>query len=419
VVDPVAAAVGQRGQDGGQVAGGRRDLDVPGLLAGRVDHVGDPSRPEAAEAEAEVQRGADDDNQVGLLLEQAAGPEEGQLVIGREAAPAQPVEPARHPQPLGGPLPRLQCAIPVDVAPDDESRPLGPGDQRADGLDGRRIGRLARQAHTVGQLAFGRPEHVEREVEEHRAAVRRHGQRRCLVDDQPGLRRVGDGRRVLRHGGDDRHVVELLQRARAPPPLRRPPSEDDDRRTVEPRGRHGRDPVGDAGSRGQHGQARRPGELGVGLGGERRGLLVAGVDDADTLVAGGFVEGLTRARRVQREHGVDAERAERGEGLLVRRGLRSCARVPARRPRSRPSTAVLARRPIRPAAARRRRPPRRRRPAAACRAGALPAADLQPDRSWPPSRTRCGQIGRERHETAVTGCAHVHRTLIGVLGSFP
>ena len=85
---------------------------------------------------------------------------------------------------------------------------------------------------------------------------------------------------------EDRHVVELLQRPGTPPALRRPPAEHDERRPVEPRRRHRRHAVGDAGPGGQRGDARSPGQLGVGLGGERRRLLVAGVDDAHALVAG-------------------------------------------------------------------------------------------------------------------------------------
>ena len=165
-------------------------------------------------------------------------------------------------------------------------------------------------------VARRRAEDVEREVEEHRPAVRRGGQGDRLVDHHPGLVRIGDGRRLLGDRLQDRHVVELLQRPGAPPPLRGAPAEHDERGAVEPRRRHRRHAVGDARAGRQGGDPRPPGELGVGLGGERRRLLVARVDDAHALVAGRLVQ-RPDVPAVEGEHDVDAEPPHRGDRLLA------------------------------------------------------------------------------------------------------
>ena len=144
----------------------------------------------------------------------------------------------------------------------------------------------------------------------------RPGEACGLEHHRAGRRRIGDRRRRLGDRRQDRHVVELLQRPRAPPTLRRPPAEHDERRPVEPRRRHRRDAVGDARPGGERRQPRSPGELGVGLGGERRRLLVAGVDDPHPLVARGLVERPDVAA-VQREHHVGPELPQRGDGLLA------------------------------------------------------------------------------------------------------
>ncbi|BDE17338.1 hypothetical protein Mkiyose1665_49950 [Mycobacterium kiyosense] len=65
-------------------------------------------------------------------------------------------------------------------------------------------------------------------------------------------------------------------------------------------GRHRAHPIGDARTRGERGRARRPGGLRPALGGEGRSLLVAGVDQPDTLVTAALVDREQVAAR-QRE----------------------------------------------------------------------------------------------------------------------
>ena len=142
-----------------------------------------------------------------------------------------------------------------------------------------------------------------------------------------GLLGVEDGGRRLRDRGEDRHVVELLQRPGAPSQLRGPSAEHDEWRTVEPRRRHRRDPVGDAGTGGQRGDGRAAGQLGVGLGGERRRLLVTGVEHPHALVAACLVQ-RPDVPAVEREHDVDPEGAHGRHRLLAGMALdplRSCA----------------------------------------------------------------------------------------------
>ena len=167
----------------------------------------------------------------------------------------------------------------------------------------------------VGHLAGRRPEDVEREVDEHRPAVRGHRRRHRFVHGDTGLGGVGQRARGLRDRRQDRHVVQLLQRAGPPPSLRCPATEHDDRRPVEPRRRHRRHAVGDPRAGRQRGDAGPAGQLGPGLGGERGRLLVAGVDDPHPLVARRLVE-RPDVPTVEREHHVHAEAAQRGDGLL-------------------------------------------------------------------------------------------------------
>ncbi len=121
------------------------DLDVAGDAATlAVDDVGHRRVAEPTEAEAEVERGAEHDDEIGALLQQPAGAQERQLVVGGQRAAAEAVEEARHAQVLDGSAQaRPPRSVPVHVAADDERRPLGVGDQRGQLGDGLRIGRRA------------------------------------------------------------------------------------------------------------------------------------------------------------------------------------------------------------------------------------------------------------------------------------
>ena len=167
----------------------------------------------------------------------------------------------------------------------------------------------------AGHLTRRRAEDVEGEVEEDRAAMRRRGKSRRLEHHRAGHCRIGDRRGRFRDRREDRHVVELLQRSRAPTTLRRASAEHDQRGPVEPRRRHRRDAVRDPRPGGERRQPRLPGQLGVGLGGERRGLFVASVDDTHPLVASCLVERPDVAP-VQREHHVGPESPQCRYGLF-------------------------------------------------------------------------------------------------------
>ena len=70
-------------------------------------------------------------------------------------------------------------------------------------------------------------DHVERQVEEDRAAVRRERGDGRVVQGRGDVVGGGHGGRVLGDRRDQRHVVDLLQAAGAPAELRRPAAEHD------------------------------------------------------------------------------------------------------------------------------------------------------------------------------------------------
>ena len=123
------AVVGESVEHRRQVARGGGNVDVPGALRNAVDHVGDLRVAESPEPEAEVERRAEHHHQIGALLEQPAGAQERQLVAGRQHAPAQTVEEARHAQVLDRGAELIPRAVPVHIAANDEGRSLGCGDQ--------------------------------------------------------------------------------------------------------------------------------------------------------------------------------------------------------------------------------------------------------------------------------------------------
>jgi hypothetical protein len=325
VVGPIAGEVGQAGQGGGEVADHRGHLHVTRALRLGVDDVRNRGRSERPEPDPEVERRPQHDHEIGALFQQAPRAQERQLVIGGEHPAAHAVEVARHTERRRRSGQLLPGTRPVHVGTDDERRPFGGGDHPGQLGDRRRIGLDAASGRRVdlGHVARRRTEHVEREVEERRAPVWRDRRHRRVVHHPARLGGIGD--RVGEFGDrlHDRNVVELLQRARTPAALWRPAPEHDDGRAVEVRRRHRRHAVGDPRARRQRREPRAPGQLGVRLGGERRRLFVAGVDDAHRLVASGVVE-RPDVTAVQREHHVGAESGQSGHRLLAGVSLDRC-----------------------------------------------------------------------------------------------
>ena len=129
----------------------------------------------------------------------------------------------------GGRRELVPRAVPVRVAPHQERRSLGARDQLGEARHGVGVGCRCGDAATLGDVALGRSEHVEREVEEDRTAVGAGGDLHGVVhlaSRRPG---VGDGGGQLRDRREDGHMVELLQRARSPSPRRRTTTEHDER----------------------------------------------------------------------------------------------------------------------------------------------------------------------------------------------
>ena len=160
--------------------------------------------------------------------------------------------------------------------------------------------RRAASAALAGVL--GLHEHVvEREVDERRPGVRRQRRGERLVDEARDLGRAPGRRGELGQRAHERDVVDLLQRALAPAHRRRAPAEDEHRRVVLLRRGDRAHPVGHAGPGGQRGDAGLARDLRPALGGERRGRLVADVDDVDALLAAAVVDREEVAAREREE----------------------------------------------------------------------------------------------------------------------
>ena len=179
-------------EDGSQVAGrSSGHLGVGRPLVGVVDDVHDLGRAEAPERQPEVERRADHHHHVGLGLEQTAGPAERQLVVGGQAAPAQAVDERRHPQRSTTARSASHAPAQYTSLPDHHRRSLGRGQQPG------RLGHIVRvgldgsidasRAERRRPRPFADDEHdVEREVEEHRAAVRASAASRASRVDARG-----------------------------------------------------------------------------------------------------------------------------------------------------------------------------------------------------------------------------------------
>ena len=168
-------------------------------------------------------------------------------------------------------------------------------------------------ARAAGALRLGfHEDDVERVVEEGRA-----GRDAPAAASIAARGRLGDRAPVsltvsarLGQRGDERDVVDLLERPRAPAHLRRPAAEHDQRRAVLLRAGDRAHPVGHAGPGGQRrdpGLARR---LRPALGRPGRRLLVANVDDPDPLVLAA-VEDREQVAAGEREELVTPRERER------------------------------------------------------------------------------------------------------------
>ena len=176
---------------------------------------------------------------------------------GRHPRP-EAVEPARHPHRLDEAGERGPRALPVHVAADDDRRTLGGGD-RAQPPRSTSAGSGSTPRGTVpfasGAVAEPKITSIGKSTKTGpRCGVSRRRDR--VLDLLRGVagRRHGAGR--LRDRRDDRHVVELLQRTRAPACLRCAATQHDERRAVEVRGGDRAHAVGDAGPGSEHGEAR-------------------------------------------------------------------------------------------------------------------------------------------------------------------
>ena len=163
-------------------------------------------------------------------------------------------------------------------------------------------------AACAGRRLVRAEQRLERDVEEHRAAVRGHGQPESLIHGRRdplgvmlGPRPFGDRKNQLR-------VVQFLQAARAPAVVRGPSRQHDHRRAVEVGGGDRAHPVGHPGASRQHRQAGCPGQPRGTLSGEHGGLLMPDVQQPQWRVS------LHRPV-VEREHMPAGQREHRGHAV--------------------------------------------------------------------------------------------------------
>ena len=213
---------------------------------------------------------------------------------------------------LGGLPRRVLGAAEPDVGAQDEHRPPRRPQQRGDPLDVRRVRGQDVQGRIGWPVRLGLPvDRLERDIEEHRPAVRAQRQPEGLLHRSRDLRRLVLGERGLGDGREQRRMVYFLQAARTPAVVRRASGEQHDRRCVEPGGRDRADRVRDARARGHHGQPGRPGQPCGRLGREHCGLLVPHVYQAQRRV------GLDR-RVVEREDVPAGQREQRPHAMPPR-----------------------------------------------------------------------------------------------------
>ena len=299
---------------------------MAGDLAGGVGDVHDLGRrgavlaAEDAVPEPEVERGADHDDEVAAAERLAAGLGDQQRV----AAGTTP-----RPMPLvivGMPADSTKRSAASSARSAHTSVPRISTGREA---DGQQLGDLGDRV-AVGLLRRGRGPTAGAGPE----AELKNSSIGTSTNDRAAVRRAGGGERVvhavehvaggvegagrLRDRRDDRRLVELLQAAAAPAVGRRATADDDHRRAGELGLGDRAEAVGDARAGGEHGEPGHPGQLAGGLGGERRGLLVAYVEQPHRRV------GLDRAvvhrehvRAGQGEHRLDPVGAGDGDGELA------------------------------------------------------------------------------------------------------
>ena len=238
-------------------------------------------------------------------------PREVQLVVGREAPPPETVDKHRDPQRLGQLAQRILAAPPVQPSPRHDHRPLGLAQRARRPLELARSARATRRsAHGAGPRFGGQREHViEREVEERRARVRRSAtaiasSTRPWISppSRPSPRASPAAARTAR----DRSPAATPVPSATPARVRPAPSIGElfcERRAERAH------PVGHARARGQRTHAELARDLRPALGGERRRLLVADVDDLDALGAAAVVDREQMPAR-EREQLADAVGAQ-------------------------------------------------------------------------------------------------------------
>ncbi len=301
VVGPSVAQFGQQLlQDGAGIAlDADVDVAIAAELCGVDVHLDDLGLGVEALAvgEAEVQGGADDEDDVGAAQGTATGAGEEQGVILRYGA-------ARHGVQVDGrlePFDELAQAIvggrPVDEATGHDQRLLGRGqelsclpDDVGVGLD-TSLGAVAGGESDV-VLLHPAKEHIGGHLQEDGAVAAAEGMAEGhshILGDAGGVVQAAG---PLGQGSQELHLVHLLEGALLEIAQGAAAADEQHGAAVLVGVGHGGDGVGDAGAGGDHRHAALAGGPRPALGGVAGRLLVTDVDHLDVLVNAGVVDGL-------------------------------------------------------------------------------------------------------------------------------
>jgi len=290
----------------------------------------------AAVAEAEVERSAEHEHDVGLAEREAASLGEGQRMRGRQTAAAGAVHEDRRAGGLGERRERAHGVVPVHAGAGHHHRAFGAAQQLGHALDGHRVAGGRRAMHVAGgdrgEAILDRgEEQVDRDLDEDRARSPRERDADRGREHLGDLARLDDRPRALGDRPQQGDLLHLLQGTEAAQAQRGGAPDEQQRAAGGVRVGHAGHGVGHAGSGGDDRHPDVAGEPRVGVGRVGRRLLVAYVDHGDAVLHAAVID-RQDVTAAQREDVADA-------GLLQHPRDELAAGEVGHQPAARPSPA--------------------------------------------------------------------------------